>query len=113
MILYVLGNSFGITSGSISFTNLELTNATTSFSNTLIEIKRNMKKLDVRHFLGIYQLRKKMQDDGITNPSEEVKKFTSEFVEKLSKLPLDEEIKIENHSFFDSSGKLISKIPIS
>ena len=71
-----------------------------------------MKKLDVKHFLGIYQIRKRMQEDGITNPNEEVKKFTREFVEKLSKLPLDEEIKIENHSFFDSKGNLIAKIPI-
>jgi len=61
---------------------------------------------------GIYQIRKRMQKDGITNPNEEVKKFTREFVDKLSKLPLDEEIKIENHSFFDSKGTLIAKIPI-
>jgi len=70
-----------------------------------------MKKLDVKHFLGIYQIRKRMQDDGVTNPSSEVKKFTHDFVEKLSKLPLDEEIKIENHSFFDSKGNLVARLP--
>ena len=72
-----------------------------------------MKKLDVEHFLGIYQIRKRMQENGVTNPSDEIKKFTREFVEKLLNLPLDEEIKIENHSFFDSKGNLISKIPMN
>ncbi len=70
-----------------------------------------MKKLDVKHFLGIYQIRQRMQEDGVTNPSSEIKDFTREFVEKLSKLPLDEEIKVENHSFFDSKGNLIATIP--
>lgn len=71
-----------------------------------------MKKLDVEHFLGIYQLRQKMQENGVTNPSEEVKKFTKEFVEKLLKLPMNEEIKIKNYSFFDSSENLIAQLPI-
>ena len=70
-----------------------------------------MKKLNVRHYLGIYQDRKRMQDQGVTNPSSEIKMFTSEIVEKLAKLALDEEISIENRSFFDSKGNLIAKIP--
>ncbi len=70
-----------------------------------------MGNLDVRHYLGIYQRRKKMQDKGVTNPSSEIKRFTREFVESLSKLPLGEEIKLKNHSFFDSKGNLIAKIP--
>lgn len=71
-----------------------------------------MEKLDVKHCLGIYQIRKRMQDDGITNPSLEIKRFTTEFVEKLSKMPLDEMVTIKESSFFDSKGNLISKIPI-
>ena len=70
-----------------------------------------MSKLDVRHFLGIYQIRMRMQEEGVTNPSPEIKNFTREFVDKLSKLPLDEEIKIENYSFYDSKGNLIATIP--
>ena len=67
--------------------------------------------LDVKHFLGIYQIRQRMQEEEITNPSEAIKTFTREFVIKLSQMPLDEEIKIENHSFFDSNGNLIATIP--
>lgn len=71
-----------------------------------------MKKLDVKHFLDIYQIRKAMQDKGITNPSEEVKEFTREFVAKLSKMPSDEEIKIEGSSFLDSQRNVIATLPI-
>lgn len=71
-----------------------------------------MKELDVKHFLEIYQNRLQMQELGITNPSSQVKKFTREFVEKLSKLPLDEKIRIEKYSFFDEADNLIATIPI-
>jgi len=71
-----------------------------------------MAKLDVKHYLGIYTLRKKMQDKGITNPSEEIKKFTIEFIEKLENMNLNDEIILEDNSFCDSSRKLIIKIPI-
>lgn len=54
-----------------------------------------------------------MQDRGNTNPSQEIKSFTKEVVEKLSNMPLDEEIKLENNSFFDSKGNFIAKIPVS
>ncbi|MFT6780124.1 MAG: hypothetical protein ACJA1A_000038 [Saprospiraceae bacterium] len=69
------------------------------------------KKLDVKHYLGIYQLRKNMQDLGVVNPSKEIKIFTSELVERLTKLPMEEGIEIINHSFIDSKGNLILKIP--
>ena len=70
-----------------------------------------MKKLDVQHFLGIYQLRMRMQEDGITNPTDGVKQFTKDFVTKLSKMPLEEEVKIEGKSFIDSKGKIIATLP--
>ena len=70
-----------------------------------------MKKLDVQHFLGIYQIRQQMQERGITNPSDEIKTFTKDFVLKLSKMPLDEEVKIEGNSFVDSKGGIIATIP--
>ncbi len=70
-----------------------------------------MKKLDVQHFLEIYKLRKSMQDDGTTNPRPEVKRFTREFVEKLSKLPPTEEIILREASFYDAKGNLIAKFP--
>lgn len=71
-----------------------------------------MSRLDVNHFLGIYQSRKKMQDDGTANPSKEIKEFTKEFVDKLLKMSLGEEIKIEKHSFIDSKGNIIATAPI-
>ncbi|WP_299768566.1 hypothetical protein [uncultured Dokdonia sp.] len=70
-----------------------------------------MGKLDVAHFLGIYTIRKGMQEEGVTNPSDEVKQFTRDFVDTLSKMPLDEEIKIMNHSFLDSKGNIIAELP--
>jgi len=70
-----------------------------------------MGKLDVSHYLDIYTIRKEMQEEGITNPSEEIKKFTKDFVEKLQNMPLDEEIILKDSSFLDSFGSLIMKIP--
>ncbi len=71
-----------------------------------------MKNLDVRHYLDIYTTRKEMQEKGITQPSEQIKKFTKDFVEKLQTYSLDEEIILdENSSFFDSKGNFIMKIP--
>ena len=71
-----------------------------------------MGKLDVAHFLRIYKIRKSMQEEGITKPSDQVKQFTREFVDTLSKMPLDEEIKILNHSFLDTKGNVIAELPI-
>ncbi|MCI5056306.1 MAG: hypothetical protein MRY83_09365 [Flavobacteriales bacterium] len=70
-----------------------------------------MKKLDVKHYLGIYLTRKQMQEDGITNPSIAIKTFTLNFVSKLSKMPLDEEIIIEGNAFIDSKGNIIATRP--
>lgn len=66
--------------------------------------------LDVKHYLNIYQLRMNMQDVGVTNPSRGIKSFTRELVKKLSTMPLDEEITLEDHSFYDAQGKLIARI---
>ncbi len=71
-----------------------------------------MKNIDVRHYLDIYTIRKEMQEKGITQPSEQIKKFTDGFVEKLHTYSLDEEIILnEDGSFFDSKGNLILTIP--
>ncbi|WP_404986577.1 hypothetical protein ACI513_05835 [Chryseobacterium sp. M5] len=70
-----------------------------------------MKKLDVEHYLYIYTIRKEMQKKGITNPNENVKKFTRELVEILEKMPLDEEIILKESSFYDSKGRLLIKFP--
>jgi hypothetical protein len=53
-----------------------------------------------------------MQEKGISNPSEQTKKVTNDFVEKLKALPLDEEIKLDDHSFYDNKGNLILKMPV-
>ena len=71
-----------------------------------------MKELTVRQCLDLYTRRKDMQERGITNPSEQIKKFTREIVQKLKTLPLDEEIVLIDDSFFDSIGNLIIKLPI-
>lgn len=71
-----------------------------------------MKGLSVRHYLNIYTARKEMQENGITNPSEKIRKFTNKLIEKLKSLPLEEEIILNDHSFYDSKGNLILKIPI-
>ncbi|WP_278035348.1 hypothetical protein [Flavobacterium nitratireducens] len=68
-------------------------------------------KLDVKHYLDIYIMRKEMQDEGITNPSEKIKIFTKNFVEILQNMPLDEEIILKDSAFLDSTGNLIIKIP--
>ena len=70
-----------------------------------------MKNFDVKHYLDIYTVRKEMQEEGITNPSEQIKKITRDFVNKLHSFPLDEEVILKDSSFFDSKGNLIMKIP--
>ena len=67
--------------------------------------------LDVEHYLRIYTLRKKMQDEGITNPSDTIKEFTREFVEKLKHLSLKEPIELQENAFYDSKGNVIITIP--
>lgn len=71
-----------------------------------------MSNLDVKHYLDVYLLRKRMQDEGVTNPSEQIKKFTKGLVEKLAKLPMGNKIILKDDSFFDEEGNLIMKIPV-
>jgi len=70
-----------------------------------------MDNLDVNHYLGIYKIRMQMQDEGITNPSDEIKLLTKTIVEKLSQLPLTEKIELENGKMTDSKGNVIVVFP--
>jgi len=70
-----------------------------------------MNILDVGHYLSIYRLREEMIIKGIIHPPENIKAFVSDFVAKLSGMPIDEEIVLENNSFFNSKGNLIATIP--
>ena len=70
-----------------------------------------MGELNVEHFLGIYQIRLRMQNDGTTSPTQEVKELTQTIVDKLSKLPLDEEITLENYIMRDARGNIIVEFP--
>jgi hypothetical protein len=66
----------------------------------------------VEHYLDIYQTRLEMQNEGTTNPSEEIKSFTRLFVQLLSKMNLEDEIILKNGSFYNASGKLIATVPL-
>ena len=52
-----------------------------------------------------------MQDEGITNPTDEIKLLTKTIVEKLSQLPLTERIELENGKMTDSNGNVILVFP--
>ena len=52
-----------------------------------------------------------MQEDGITNPTQEIKELTKTIVDKLSKLPLDEEITLDNNIMSDTRGNIIVEFP--
>ncbi len=69
--------------------------------------------LDVKHYLGVYKTRMEMQNSGITNPSDEIKELTKTIVEKLSLIPLEEKIKLENGAMIDSKGNIIVTFPIN
>ncbi len=70
-----------------------------------------MGNLDVKHYLGIYKIRLQMQEEGITNPSDEIKLLAKTIVEKLSQLPLTEKIELENGKMTDSKGNVIVVFP--
>ena len=70
-----------------------------------------MNELDIKYILGIYQVRLNMQEKGITNPTQEIKELTRTIVEKLSKLPIDKEIILENSVMKDSNGNVIVEFP--
>lgn len=70
-----------------------------------------MVSLDVKHYLGIYKTRMRMQEEGVTNPSDGIKLLTKTIVEKLSQLPLNEKIEFENGKMTDSKGNIIVVFP--
>ncbi len=71
----------------------------------------------VEHFLNIYRVRKSCQDEGITNPPEAIKAFTTMFVKELEQLESDDLIEIRkpesgNSQFIlISTGKVLAEIP--
>ncbi len=69
--------------------------------------------LTVEHYLRIYSLRSEMQEEGTTNPSQEIKDFTKDIVQKLSVLNPEEEVILRDRKFFDTKGNLIASIPKS
>lgn len=72
----------------------------------------NMKRyLNVEHYLNIYMLRLKMAEDGTTNPNDEVKALMQTIIDKLSKLPLEEEIILDDNKMKDISGNIIVELP--
>ncbi|MFK6999709.1 hypothetical protein V3Q90_02225 [Flavobacterium oreochromis] len=62
---------------------------------------------DVAHYLGIYQIRLRMLEEGVTKPTPEGEIIIRTIVEKLSKMPLDEKIILSDKKMFDSKGNLI------
>lgn len=70
--------------------------------------------MNVEHYLGIYTLRKRSMEEGITNPTPEGRKLINEIVEKLSKMPLSEEISLDNKNgkmmMLDSKGNTLVSI---
>lgn len=54
-----------------------------------------------------------MQEEGITNPPEEIKALVREIVHKLSRLPADEPISLEQGCMTDSAGNMLVKFPES
>jgi hypothetical protein len=70
-----------------------------------------MSDLNVEHYLVIYQTRQKMQEEGLTNPTQEFKEITQIIVDKLSKLPLGEKIILDDHKIKDSRGNVIVEFP--
>lgn len=65
--------------------------------------------LDVAHYLKVYQTRLKMQEEGITDPSPEVKEWTRVFVQKLKSLPRNEPLIIDGKYFLRENGDIIAE----
>ena len=51
-----------------------------------------------------------MFESGRSNPSNEAKRFILEVVEKLSKMPLDESISVNDGSLLDAQGNVIARL---
>lgn len=66
---------------------------------------------DAQHYLEVYKVRLQMQNEGITNPSDEIKSFTKRIVEKLSQLSQNEKIVLVNGKMMDSRGNIIIVFP--
>jgi hypothetical protein len=71
--------------------------------------------LNVKHYLNVYKVRKKMMEDGITNPLPEGRKLINEIISKLSKMPLNEVIELKRKDgklvMLDSKGNIIVTVP--
>jgi len=67
--------------------------------------------MNVKHYLEIYITRKKLQDEGITNPTKGVKILTKSIIEKLSLMSLEEKIDIIDNLMVDSKGNTIITFP--
>lgn len=70
-----------------------------------------MKHCNAKHYLEVYKTRLQMQEEGITNPPSEIKLLTRTIVEKLSELPSDEIIILQDRIMKDSKGNIIVKFP--
>ena len=74
-------------------------------------MKNKKEHLDVEHYLSIYKLRLKMSEEGIIDPTAEGKELIRTIVVKLSKMPLDERIILNDHIMKDSKGNIIVEFP--
>ncbi len=77
----------------------------------MLSINKMKKKLDVEHYLGIYKLRLRMNEEDTNNPSNEAIELFREIVDKLSKMPLDEPIILDKLKMKDSKGNIIVEFP--
>lgn len=70
-----------------------------------------MKHLTAKHVLEVYKTRLEMQEAGITNPPENIKKITKSIVETLPKLPMQEIVDYVDGALVDLKGNVIIKFP--
>lgn len=72
--------------------------------------------LTAKHYLDIYRTRKTMQEEGVTDPSDEIKQLTASLVEKFASLDESEEIDLvkinENLNQFivTKTGEVLAEI---
>lgn len=52
--------------------------------------------MNVEHYLGVYRLRKRMIDEGISNPTPKERDLINNIVDKLSKMNPMKEIQVTN-----------------
>ena len=80
-------------------------------ASAILTNERKVNNPNVQHVLSIYQSRLKMQEDGITNPTKEIKDLTRTIVEKLSKMPQDEKLIFGDDMIKDLNGNVIAIFP--